>query len=151
MIGIVRSQDPKILQSPKNSTFTGTNFTLLQTLAWVFCLWDIDMHFFKLMQLIVMLALALSIWWYLWILFGLQLLQHWLFFLVCLFNSTRRTSFKIDIISRFHLGQIFFQTRDRDRILDLIFRQGSRSNIFLKVGSRSDRRSYFLAEIEIGS
>ena len=49
------------------------------------------------------------------------------------------------------MRQIFFQMRDRDRILDLIFRQGSRSNIFLKVGSRSDRRSYFLAEIEIGS
>ena len=46
---------------------------------------------------------------------------------------------------------IFFQTRDRDQILDPIFRQGSRSNIFLKAGSRSDRRSYFLAEIEIGS
>ena len=45
----------------------------------------------------------------------------------------------------------FFQTRDRDRILDPIFRQGSRSKTFLKAGSRSDRRSYFLAEIEIGS
>ena len=49
------------------------------------------------------------------------------------------------------MRQIFFQTRDRDWILDPIFRQGSRSNIFLNAGLRSDRRSYFLAETEIGS
>ena len=36
-------------------------------------------------------------------------------------------------------------------LVDPIFRQGSRSNRVLKEGSRSDRRSYFFAEIEIGS
>ena len=58
-----------------------------------------------------------------------------------------------DLIRSFYkkCDRFFFQTRDRDRILDPMFKQGSRSNIFLNAGSRSDRRSYFLAETEIGS
>ena len=50
-----------------------------------------------------------------------------------------------------HFMKKYDKTRDRDWILDPIFRQGSRSNIFLNARSRSDRRSYFLAKIEIGS
>ena len=49
------------------------------------------------------------------------------------------------------LNQCFTDRQLFHILIDSSFRQGSRWNRVLKEGSRSDHRSYFFAEIEIGS